>query len=68
METEMKTISLCVDKTVAYVQEIEVTDAEYERLESLNQQEQRKQLIAMFDEELADVSSVDVALDCYDFE
>lgn len=64
----MKTISLCVDKTVAYVQEIEVTDAEYERLERLNQQEQRKQLIAMFDEELADVSSVDVVLDCYDFE
>lgn len=64
----MATITLLVDKTVSYIQEIEVTQAEHDRIQQMEQQEQRKHLISLFDEENADVNSVDVSIDCYDFE
>lgn len=64
----MATITLLVDKTVSYIQEIEVTQTEHDRIQQMGEQEQRKHLISLFDEEHAEVNSVDVAIDCYDFE
>lgn len=68
VETPTKTITICVEKTVRYNQEVKVTVDEYERLSNLNQDDLSKELTKLFDEDVAEVDDVDIKVDSYDFE
>ena len=63
-----KTITICVEKTLRYNQEVKVTVDEYERLSNLNQDDLSKELAKLFDEDVADLDDVDIKVDSYDFE
>lgn len=65
----MATLILCVDKTIKYIHEIEFdeNDPTYQRLKKMNPDNQKKELIKMFDELEATFDSCDYELECFDF-
>lgn len=63
-----KTITICVEKTLRYNQDVSVSVDEYERLSNLNQDGLSKELTKLFDEDVANIDDMSITVDSYDFE